>query len=174
MERSDKDHTARLRLSAVEPHRLNFETHLDQIEVVSILEQPYAGEPFPGHDWINHTLAVIEVAVKQDWHDWRGPLQHMKGVYVIHDIQTSQPYIVSACGDTGIWARMCQYVDSLHGGNMALRELLGQKGPDYARGTCDSPSSNSGPCAPPTTNVLKRQSYWKGVLLSRKFGLNRK
>ena len=33
--------------------RLNMETHLDQIEVVSILELPYAGEPFPGHDQIN-------------------------------------------------------------------------------------------------------------------------
>ena len=33
--------------------RLNLETHLDRIEVVSILAQPYAGEPFPGHDQIN-------------------------------------------------------------------------------------------------------------------------
>lgn len=109
------------------------ETHLDQIEVVSILEQPYAGETFPGHDQTNHTLWVLEVAVKQDWHAWRGALQHMKGVYVIHDQETGEPYVGSACGDTGIWARLCQYVDSLHGGNVALRELVGQKGPDYAR-----------------------------------------
>jgi hypothetical protein len=45
--------------------RLNIETHLDQIEVVSVLERPYAGERFPGHDRFNHTLGVLEVAVRQ-------------------------------------------------------------------------------------------------------------
>jgi hypothetical protein len=55
--------------------RLNMEAHLDGIDVASILEQPYAGEPFPGH--VNHTLGELEVAIKQDWPDWRGALQHM-------------------------------------------------------------------------------------------------
>jgi hypothetical protein len=32
-----------------------------------------------------------------------------------------------------IWARLCEYVDSLRGGNAALSELVGEKGPDYAR-----------------------------------------
>lgn len=62
--------------------RLNFETHLDQIGVVSVLELPFAGEPFPGHDSINHTLGVLEVAVKQDWHDWRGALQRSPRILV--------------------------------------------------------------------------------------------
>jgi hypothetical protein len=47
----------------VDGFRLNMETHLDQIEVVSILELPYAGEPFPGHDRLIHTLGLLEVAV---------------------------------------------------------------------------------------------------------------
>src|SRR6185436_19158607 len=73
--------------------RLDMENYVDQIEVVSVLDQPYAGEPFPGHDQINHTLGTLEVAVEHDWHDWRGALQHMKGVYVIHDTETGTPYV---------------------------------------------------------------------------------
>ena len=153
--------------------RLNMETHLDQMDVVSILEQPYAGEPFPGHDRLNHTLGVLEVAIKQDWHDWRGALQHMKGVYVIHDQETGKPYVGSAYGDTGIWARLCQYVDSLHGGNRALRELVGKQGPDYARANLRFALLEFWSMRTADEHVLARESYWKDVLLSRKFGLNR-
>jgi hypothetical protein len=153
--------------------RLNLETHLNQIQVVSVLEQPYAGEAFPGHDRINHTLGELEIAIKQDWHDWRGALQFMKGVYVIHDQETGQAYVGSAYGDTGIWARLCEYVDSLHGGNVALRELVGQKGPDYARANLRFALLEFWSMRAADDDVLTRESYWKDVLLSRKFGLNR-
>ena len=154
--------------------RLNFETSLDQIDVISILEKPYAGEPFPGHGKINHPLAVIEVAVKQDWQDWRGALQHMKGVYVIHDIQTGKAYVGSAYGDDGIWSRWCQYVDRLHGGNVALKELVGQKGPQYARTNLRFALLESWPSIRASDElVLARESYWKDVLMSRQFGLNK-
>jgi hypothetical protein len=153
--------------------RLNMETHLDHIEVVSILEQPYAGEAFPGHDRINHMFGVLEVAVKQDWHDWRGALQNMKGVYVIHDVETGKPYVGSAYGDTGIWARLCQYVDSLHGGNVVLRELVGQKGPDYARANLRFALLEFWSMRATDEDVIARESYWKDILMSRKFGLNR-
>lgn len=49
----------------------------------------------------------------------QGSHSDMKGVYVIHDPETGKPYVGSACGDIGIWARLCQYVDPLHGGNRA-------------------------------------------------------
>ncbi|PRC42621.1 hypothetical protein C6A85_000000109555 [Mycobacterium sp. ITM-2017-0098] len=153
--------------------RLNMENYLNHMDVVTVLEQEYAGEPFPGHDRINHSLAELEVAVKQDWHDWRGALQHMKGVYVIHDIETGKPYVGSAYGDTGIWARLSQYVDSLHGGNAGLRELVGQRGPEYARANLRFALLEFWSMRAADEDVLKRESYWKDVLLSRRFGLNR-
>jgi len=153
--------------------RLNMETHLDQIEVLSISELPYAGEPFPGHDRINHSLGVMETAVTQDWNDWRGALQYMKGVYVIHDQETGQAYVGSACGDTGIWSRLRQYVDFLHGNNVALRELVGQEGPDYARKNLHFALLEFWSMRTADDEVLARESYWKDVLLSRKFGLNK-
>lgn len=153
--------------------RLNMETYLDQIEVAAVLESPYAGEPFPGHDQINHALGVLEVAVEQDWPDWRGALQHMKGVYVIHDEATGKAYVGSAYGDTGIWTRLREYVDSLHGGNVALRELVGAQGAEYARANLRFALLEFWSMRTADEHVLARESYWKNVLLSRKFGLNR-
>lgn len=153
--------------------RLNLETHLARIEVVSILPQPYAGEPFPGHDQINHTLGELEVVIAQRRPDWQGALQHMKGVYVIHDQVTGRPYVGSAYGDTGIWARLGEYVASLHGGNLTLRELVGRKGPEYARTNLRFALLEFWSMRTSDEHVLAREGYWKEVLLSREFGNNR-
>lgn len=153
--------------------RLNFERFLDRIEIVSILPEPYAGEPFPGHDQINHTLGELELVVAQRRPDWRGALMHMKGVYVIHDQITGKPYIGSAYGDTGIWTRLGEYVASLHGGNVALRELVGHKGSEYARANLRFALLEFWSMRTSDEHVLARESYWKDVLLSREFGNNR-
>jgi hypothetical protein len=153
--------------------RLNLETHLDQIEIVSILPVPYAGEPFPGHDQINHTLAELEVVVSQQRSDWLGALQHMKGVYVIHDQVTGKPYVGSAYGDTGLWARLGEYVTTLHGGDVALRELINREGREYARANLRFALLEFWSMRTSDEHVLTREGYWKDVLLSRKFGYNR-
>jgi hypothetical protein len=85
--------------------RRNMESRLSDMTVSRILEEEFSGEPFPGHDRINHSLASIQVVVRQARPDWRIALEHMKGVYVIHDQVTGEPYVGSAYGDTGIWAR---------------------------------------------------------------------
>lgn len=82
--------------------RLNMETYLDQFTVDSLLPEPYAGEAFPGHDQINHSLAELKVVISQNRPDWRVALQHMKGVYVLHDRTTGEPYVGAAYGDIGI------------------------------------------------------------------------
>ncbi|BBZ32052.1 hypothetical protein [Mycolicibacterium confluentis] len=51
--------------------RLNMETCLDDIEVVSISKLPYTGEPFLGHDRINHSFGLGDCG-NQEWNDWRG------------------------------------------------------------------------------------------------------
>jgi hypothetical protein len=73
------------------------------------------GEGFPGLGKINPTFGTLAVAIEQDWHGWRGPLQSVKGVYVIHDQVTGRAYVGSASGESGIWTRLSQYVDKLHG-----------------------------------------------------------
>jgi hypothetical protein len=152
--------------------RLRMERHLSEMSVVAILPVPYAGEPFPGLDAINHTLSQLDVVFERRRADWRYALEPVKGVYVIHDKATGKAYVGSAYGDTGIWERWGNYVDSLHGGNALLRELVGSKGESYAREHLVFALLEYWPKAPDAL-VLKREEYWKQVLLSRKFGLNK-
>ncbi len=153
--------------------RLNMENVLDQMEVIKVQEKPYSGEPFPGHDRINHTFDVLAAAITQDWQDWRGALQYLKGIYVIHDQKTGKSYVGSAYGGDGIWSRLTQYVTSLDGGNKGLRELVGQKGPDYMKQNLRFALLEIMPMKTADEDVLARECYWKDVLLSRQFGLNR-
>lgn len=153
--------------------RMNMETFLDQMAVAAVLEKPYSGEPFPGLDRMNHTFDVLAAAVTQNWQDWRGALQNLKGVYVIHDQQTGQSYVGSAYGSDGIWSRLCQYVDSLDGGNVGLRELVGKKGPQYMKENLRFALLETMLPRTADNDVIDRENYWKEVLLSRKFGLNR-
>jgi hypothetical protein len=76
--------------------RRNMEAVLDDMTLASILEEQFAGDPFPSHDRINHTLAQIQTIVSQARPDWRIALENMKGVYVIHDQGTGEPYVGSA------------------------------------------------------------------------------
>lgn len=153
--------------------RLNMESYVDQIEVAEILREPYAGEPFPGHDSINVTLAELEVVYSQERADWRGALQYMKGVYVIHDRISGKSYVGSAYGDTGIWARWGQYVQTRHGGNIDLRALVAREGDAYARANLAFSLLEAWPMATADSHILARESFWKDVLLSRQFGHNR-
>lgn len=97
------------------------ESLLDDMSVSSIAEEKFTGDPFPGHDRINHSLADLQVIVKQARPDWRIALDYMKGVYVIHDQESGEPYVGSAYGDTGIWQRRSYYAATLQGDNVGLK-----------------------------------------------------
>jgi hypothetical protein len=154
--------------------RLNFENALDQIEVAEILPVRYEGRPFPGHDSINITLAELQVAVRQDRSDWRGALEHLKGVYVIHDRTTGKPYVGSAYGDTGIWSRWKQYAETLHGNNVDLRDLVEREGPEHIASNLNFALLEYWSMRTSDDFVLERETYWKDVLMSRgEFGHNR-
>lgn len=152
--------------------RLRLERALDHIEVAEILPDRYAGEPFPGHGSINHSLRALEVIYAQKKPDWRGALEYMKGVYVIHDCTSGKPYVGSAYGDTGIWARWEQYVNSLHGGSIDLRALVEEQGDEYVRDNLIFALLEFWPMRTSDEYVLEREAYWKRVLLSREFGHN--
>jgi hypothetical protein len=98
-------------------------------------------------------------------------LQSVAGIYCIADNATGKLYIGSAYGAEGIWGRWRLYSYAPHGNNKELIELLAQKGPNYATNfvfsvleICDILSSNE--------DVISRESHWKNVLLTRKFGYN--
>lgn len=153
--------------------RLNLETYLERMSVGSVLEQPYAGEAFPGHDRIDHSLQELRVVVSQNRPDWRIALEHMKGVYVIHDQVTGAPYVGAAYGGEGIWQRLRRYTETLHGDNVALRALVADKGTDYAIQNLRFALLEFWSNRTEDQDVTDRETYWKRVLMSRTFGNNR-
>ena len=153
--------------------RRTMESVLPAMTVSSIAEEPFAGDPFPGHDRINHSLADLQAVVSQARADWRIALESMKGVYVIHDKETGRRYVGSAYGDTGIWQRWTTYATTLHGGNVGLKELLEEKGEEYYRTNMRFALLEYWAMRTDDNHVLERESYWKDVLHARSLGHNK-
>lgn len=162
----------RLALSGRQRRR-TMESCLDEMTVASILDEPFTGDPFPGHDRINHTLADLQVIVSQQRPDWRIALEQMKGVYVIHDQTTGARYVGSAYGDTGIWQRWSTYAATLHGHNVGLQELLQERGEEHFRANLRFALLEFWSMRADDQHVLERESYWKEVLQARSLGYNR-
>lgn len=153
--------------------RQRMESVLPTMTVSSILEEPFAGDPFPGHDRINHSLADLQAVVSQARPDWRIALESMKGVYVIHDRETGQRYVGSAYGDTGLWQRWSTYATTLHGGNVGLETLLDEKGAEYYVSNMRFALLEYWSMRTNDDHVLDRESYWKDVLHARSLGHNK-
>lgn len=153
--------------------RQRMEAVLPAMSVSSILEEPFSGDPFPGHDRINHSLADLQAVVSQARADWRIALESMKGVYVIHDRETGQRYVGSAYGDTGIWQRWTTYAATLHGNNVGLKALLEDKGDEYYRTNMRFALLEYWSMRTDDDHVLERESYWKDVLHARSLGHNK-
>lgn len=150
--------------------RRSMEACLAEMTVASILEEAFVGDPFPGHDGINHSLAELQVIVAQARPDWRIALESMKGVYVIHDQLSGARYVGSAYGDTGIWQRWSVYAATLHGNNIGLQSLLEEKGADYFRHNLRFALLEFWSMRTDDQHVIDREIYWKNVLLSRAHG----
>jgi hypothetical protein len=153
--------------------RRTMDSCIDAMTADSILPRLHVGDPFPGHDRINHSLADIQLIVSQNRPDWRIPLEFMKGVYVIHDRITGEPYVGSAYGDTGIWQRWSRYAETIHGDNVSLRKLVDDKGIPYARENLMFALLEFWSMRTVDQHVLEREAYWKEVLLSRSLGHNK-
>lgn len=153
--------------------RRKLESVLGEMTVSSVLEEPFVGDPFPGHGSINHSLADLQLVVSQNRPDWRIALEQMKGVYVIHDQATGARYVGSASGDTGIWSRWSHYAKTLHGGNKGLIELLQDNGEQYYRVNMRFALLEFWSMRTDDDYVLGREAYWKEVLHARSLGHNR-
>jgi hypothetical protein len=153
--------------------RRKMEECLAAMTVASVTEEEFAGDPFPGHDRIDHSLAELQVIVGQARPDWRIALEHMKGVYVIHDQETGEPYVGSAYGDTGIWQRWSYYAATLHGDNVGLKAHLAAKGSEYYRRNMRFALLEFWSMRTDDQHVVDRETYWKQVLISRALGHNK-
>jgi len=103
-------------------------------------------------------------------HTWYNKLSSVYAIYLILDTKTGKQYIGSASGRDGLWGRWKNYVDTIHGGNKSLIELIEKEGIEYKYKLQYSVlhvlSASKG------SEVEYYESLYKKKLGSRAFGLN--
>jgi len=172
-----EDLVGRLKVRFARPGRIRsikLENYYSQMTVSELLREPYTGEPFPGYEGINHDFGALEAVFKTHRPDWRNALEHIKGVYLIADKSNGKKYVGSAYGESGVWARWSSYIETGHGGNDELTQLISREGLDYARRNFRISLLEYRPAKTDDKVIIERESYWKEALLSRgPFGYNK-
>ena len=150
---------------------LNAENWASELTVVELKAEKLSIGEFPGYRNINLSKGELETIVGQSIESWRIALSNVAGVYVISETESGKLYVGSATGEGGLWQRWSQYAATGHGGNKELRELLRETGVKTAENLrfavleiADIHSSEK--------DVLRRESHWKEVLLTRQHGYN--
>jgi hypothetical protein len=98
-------------------------------------------------------------------HGWQTVLRNLRGVYLLTCTKTKEQYVGSATGVDGFWGRWQEYVQTGHGGNVALksRELS-----DYQISILEVAGTSMS-----IEEIQNREQLWKAKLQSREMGLNR-
>lgn len=101
-------------------------------------------------------------------------MRNQKAVYLQTDKATGRMYVGSATAKKGmLLARWSSYIYNGHGGNEGLIELVKEKGFDYIKDNFQYTILENYNSKVDDEYVLRRESYWKDVFQSRKFGYNK-
>ena len=149
------------------------ENYYHELKVAQLLEEPFQGEAFCGYENIAHSFLLLESIFKQQRLDWKSALESVKGVYLIVDKHTGKKYVGSAYGGDGIWSRWACYLETGHGGNQALAELIREKNLKYAWEHFQFSILEFWPMRTDDQRIIEREQYWKRVLLTNQHGYNR-
>ena len=152
----------------------NAESLIDQLVVKEILPSIFTGFDFPGYDNVSLTYEQLETIIKGNYPSYHNALQNQKAVYLQTDKATGKLYVGSATAQYGmLLSRWASYVENGHGGNVGLKELILEKGFDYIKENFKYTIIENFNAKVDDNYVLERESYWKEVLLTRKFGYNK-
>ena len=137
-----------------------------------ILDKRVSLTDFLGFDQVNIDYKTLKHIVSNNIVSWKSALSNVKGIYLIVDTLSGKQYVGSAYGDECIWQRWSDYAKDGNGGNVEFKELLKTNGEDYKYNfkysileVCNMNLGNE--------YIIERESYWKEVLLTRRFGLNK-
>lgn len=133
----------------------------NQNKVVTELRPEFKEPEFPG--FLNFVKPLSHVSELPK--TWVETLKHASGVYLLTCPKTKEQYVGSASGEDGFWHRWTEYVQTGHGGNVALKS---REYSDYTVSILEVAGSSSN-----IDDILKMESRWKLKLQSREMGLNR-
>lgn len=147
------------------------EKYIHEFELLEILREKYTVSPFPGFEKVKINFDLLISIVSQEETSWKTALSNVKGIYLISDLTNGKLYVGSAYNENAFWNRWCEYAKSGHGGNAELKKLLNKNGADYANNfqfsILETRSMNA-----EDDEIIRREAFWKEILLSREFDYN--
>ena len=146
---------------------------ISELEVKEILPAIFTGFDFPGYDNVSLTYEQLKTIVDGDYPSYHNALRNQKAVYLQTDKATGKMYVGSATAKEMLLSRWRTYVNNGHGGNKDLIALVEEKGFDYIKENFQYTILENYNSKVDDEYVLKRESYWKEVFQSRKFGYNK-
>lgn len=141
-------------------------------QIIEVLPDGYVKD-FPGFDEMILNFNDLSKIVKNPDANrvWHTMLSSVAGIYLIVDLTDGNQYVGSAYGELGILGRWRNYVDTHHGGNIKLIELL-QNDPDRYK-NFQFTILRTLPKSLTQTQVITYENIYKEKLGSRTYGLNR-
>lgn len=155
-------------------HRQSYpkaENLADKMLLSHILPERLKIAEFPGFRAIDVSKGELDVIVTQGLESWRTALSNVAGVYLISDTISGKLYVGSATGEGGIWHRWVQYSTSGHGENRRLMQIP-QSETDERGATLRFSVLEIADIHESKEEVLRRESHWKRILLTRAHRLN--
>ena len=150
-----------------------FDTICDKLEVNKVLDSEFDDDGFPGYDNVHLSFKRLEAVLNKNKSDWVAPLESQKAVYLITDYKNGKHYVGSATSEKGmLLSRWKNYIQNGHGGNKELRELVEKEGFDYVKNNFYYSILENYNGRVDDKTILVRESWWKEVLQTRKFGYN--
>jgi len=146
---------------------------IDQLEVVQVLPTIYDGEDFPGYDNVCLRHKQLETIINKNKRDWIAALENQKAVYLITDLNNGKQYVGSAYSSKGmLLSRWRNYVENGHGFNKDLKSVVNEQGMEYVEKNFQYSILENYNSRIDDQFIITRESWWKDVLGSRKFGYN--
>ncbi len=142
------------------------ENYIDNINLLEITRET-AKQIFPGYDKVNVSWKDLANCIESD--SWKTALENQKGVYLITDISNGKKYVGSASGKNMILGRWRSYIQNGHGGNTELKTFNF----NYIKDNFRYSILDIFKYKTDDDTILKRESWWKEVLMTREFGYNK-
>lgn len=157
----------------VQTQGMYYNTVCDELEVLQVLPSMFDGEEFPGYDNVRLSWYQLEAILARRKQSWIAALENQKAVYLITDRNNGKLYVGSATSDNGmLLQRWSNYAANGHGGNKELVAIVNEKGFEYVKQNFQYSILENYNAKIDDKVVLKRESWWKDTLQSRRFGYN--
>ena len=127
---------------------------------------------FNGYQNVSLTYTELQYIINNTEPSWKLALSSVKAVYVITDTSNGELYIGSAYGTGGLLNRWNEYVSNLTGGNKKFEALIKEKGESYIPNNFKYSILEIFDTKTKDEYILERESYWKNVFETKKFGMN--